>query len=138
MNRFLRSGLILVLVLILASSAGATGPTQDECALAGIENPKQLTSFVKKLQEAIKSKNKAAVAAMVNYPIEVELDGALIGIEEETAFIQNYDSILTKEVQASVLGADLNDIFVNRRGAYLNFVEMTVEGDKLGIKSINE
>lgn len=138
MNRFFQSGLILVLALTLAGAVSAAGPAQDECALAGIENPKQLTSFVKKLQDAIKDKNKAAVAGMVNYPMDVVLDGALISIEEESAFIQNYDSILTKEVQASVLSADVNDIFVNRRGAYLNFVEMTVEGNELGLKSINE
>lgn len=138
MNRFLQPGLILVLVLVLAGTVGAAGPTKDECALAGIKSPEQLTSFVKNLQKALKNGDKAAVAAMVNYPIEVELNGASVSIEEKTAFIQNYEAILTKEVQTSVLETNVDDIIVNRRGAYLDFVEVTVEGDELGIKAINK
>ena len=137
MNRFLQTGLILVLVMVLAGTAGAAGPTKEECALAGIKNPKQLTTFVKNLQIAIKNGDKAAVANMVNYPIEVELNGASVTIEEKAAFIQNYDAILTKEVQTSMLEKTVDDIFVNRRGAYLDFVELTVEGGVLGIKAVH-
>lgn len=138
MKKFLQPCLMVVLVLILAGPVGATGPTKEECALAGIESPEHLASFVENLQKALKNGDKAAVADMVNYPIDVELNGTSVSIEEKAAFIENYEAILTKDVQASLLNTKMDDVFVNRRGAYLNDVEVTVEGDELGIKDVNQ
>lgn len=111
--------LVLVLVLTLAGVGRAAGPTKEECALAGIKNPAQLTSFIANLQKAVKSGDKAAVANMVDYPIEVKLGGAERSIENQADFINNYDAIMIKAVREAVLNQKMTDIFINRKGVML-------------------
>ncbi len=119
MNRRLHLTLALVLVLALAGAARAEAPTPEECALAGIKNPAQLTSFIANLQKAVKNGDKAAVATVVDYPIEVKLGGASRRIEAKAACIENYDAIMTKAVRDAVLTQNMGDIFINRKGVML-------------------
>ena len=109
----------LVLVLTLTGTAGAVGPTKEECALAGFDNPAQLAAVVAKLKKALENVDKAAVAAMVDYPITVMLGGVERDIENQEDFIKNYDAIMDKPVQDAVLHQKLEDIFINRQGAML-------------------
>lgn len=111
--------LVLVLILTLAGAGRAAGPTKEECALAGFDNPAQLTSLVTKLKKAVENGDKAAVAAMVGYPITVKLGGAEREIENQADFIKNYDAIMTKAVREAVLHQKMEDIFINRQGAML-------------------
>ncbi len=109
----------LVLVLTLAGAGRAAGPTKEECALAGFDNPAQLTAMVTKLKKAVENGDQAAMAATVDYPITVTLGGAERDIENQDDFIKNYDAIMSKPVQEAVLHQKLEDIFINRQGAML-------------------
>ena len=108
--------LALVLVLTLAGAGRAAGPTQEECDLGGFDSPAKLTSLIANLQKAVKSGDKAAVAALVDYPITVKLGGAERDIENQADFIKNYDAIMTKPVRDAVLSFKMKDYFINRQG----------------------
>jgi hypothetical protein len=111
--------LALMLSLTLAGTAGAAGPTKEECALAGFDNPAQLAAMVAKLKKAVENGDKAAVAAMADYPITVMLSGVERDIENQEDFIKNYDGIMDKPVKDAVLHQKLEDIIINRQGAML-------------------
>ena len=113
------SWLLAILVLTLAGAGRAAGPTKEECALAGFDNPAQLTSLVTKLKKAVENGDKAAVVAMVGYPITVKLGGAEREIENQADFIKNYDAVMIKAVRDAVLNQKMQDIFINRQGAML-------------------
>jgi hypothetical protein len=132
--------LIFALLLTLAGAVRAAGPTASECALAGIKNPAQLASFIGLLQKAIKNEDKAAVAAMVEYPLRVETGGTSRTIEDKAAFVEHYDTIMTKVVREAVLGQGLEGLTVNRRGVDLGEgrVQLSVVSEKLCIESVSE
>jgi hypothetical protein len=132
--------LVFVLLLALPGMAPAAGPTQSECALAGIKNPAQLATFIASLQKAIKSEDKAAVAAMVEYPLRVETGGTSRTIEDKVEFVNNYEAVMTKIVREAVLGQGLDGLTVNRRGVDLGEgrVQLSVTGGKLCIESVSE
>ncbi|MGO9174816.1 MAG: hypothetical protein ACLQED_01535 [Desulfobaccales bacterium] len=109
----------MVLVLTLTGTGGAAGPTKEECALAGFDNPAQLTAMVTKLKKAVENGDQAAVAAMVGYPIPVILGGSERDIENQADFINSYDAIMIEPVREAVLNRKLEDIFINRQGAML-------------------
>jgi hypothetical protein len=109
----------LVLILTLAGTAGAAGPTKEECALAGFDNPAQLTAMVAKLKKAVENGDKAKVAVLVDYPITVMLSGVERDLENQEDFIKNYDAIMDKPAQDAVLHQKLEEIFINRQGAML-------------------
>lgn len=132
--------LVFVLLLALPGMASAAGPTQSECALAGIKNPAQLATFIASLQKAIKSEDKATVAAMVEYPLRVETGGTSRTIEDKAEFVNNYDAVMTKVVREAVLGQGLDGLTVNRRGVDLGEgrVQLSVTSGKLRIESVSE
>jgi len=123
MNLRLTPALILVLLLAmlpaLAPAAHAAGPSKSECALAGIRNPAQLESFLNKLRQAVAAGDKAAVAALADYPLQVNPEGDTLSIESKDDFIGQYDAIMTPKVREAALGQKLDGIFINKRGVML-------------------
>jgi hypothetical protein len=112
--------LALVLVLSLAGVGLAAGPTQEECDLGGFDSPAKLISLIANLQKAVKNGDKAAVAALVGYPLMVKQGGADREIKNQAEFIKNYDAIMTKPVRDAVLNFKMNDYFINRRGLMMS------------------
>ena len=109
----------VLLLLLLVPVALASAFTKEECATAGITHPGKLKTFVANLQKAVRQGDKTAVAAMIDYPISVPVDAADLEIENADAFLQHYDAIMTKAMQESLLGLQVNDITFNRSGALL-------------------
>jgi hypothetical protein len=110
----------VVLVLTLAGAERAAGPTQEECDLGGFDSPAKLISLITNLKKAVKSGDRAAVGALVDYPITVKLGGAERDIENQADFIKNYDAIMTKPVRDAVLSFKMKDYFINRQGLVMS------------------
>ena len=105
-------------VPILTGTASADFPTAEECALAGIDKPATLSAFLSRLLTAVKNDDKAAMAELVDYPIEIQSKKSLT-IDNKDQFIKNYDVVMTKAVREA-LGSEP---FVTPRG----IVQMTSE-----------
>lgn len=112
--------LVLVLVLSLAGAGRAAGPTQEECDLGGFDSPAKLISLITNLKKAVKNGDKAAVAALVGYPLIVKQGGADREIKNQADFIKNYDAIMTKPVRDAVLSFKMKDYFINRQGLVMS------------------
>ena len=93
--------LFLFLVTALPLSAGAQGPSKAECASVGLKSCKPLDDFVFSLRNAVMAEDKDAVAAMVAYPIEIQVKDGL-EIKDKAAFVRNYDLVLTRSVRDAI------------------------------------
>jgi hypothetical protein len=126
MNKRLHLALVLALIMVLGiavtAETRATVPDKEELELAGLKSPAQLTAFVTGLRKAVKSSDKAAVADMVEYPVEIQA-GKSLTIENRAAFIRNFDTIITKAVRKAVL----EEPFINKRGV----IQLTGSGSQI-------
>lgn len=113
------AGPVLVLFLLMPAAL-AFGFTKEECAKAGITHPKKLVTFVAGLQRAVRQGDKVTVAGMMRYPFWAPLgDAADIEIKSPDVFLKQYDAIMTKAMQESLLRLQADDIIFNRAGALL-------------------
>lgn len=112
----------VLLLSVLAGTAGATGPTREECAKAGIDHPQKLVAFVTNLQKAVRDNDKAAVIDMMDasYPFEISVAGKELAIKDAGDFNKHYATVMTKSLRAYLLQLKMDDITCFREGAFLS------------------
>ena len=105
----MRAVLALIALMVTAGSAAGENPY----AAAGISNPANVTQFVARLKQAMAADDRAAVAAMVNYPMTVHASGgASVTYRDAASLRSRYAQIFTpdamqiKQLVAYVLSID--------------------------------
>lgn len=84
-------------------------------AAAGISDPAHVTQFLARLKQAMAADDRAAVAAMVNYPITVQSRT----YRDAAALRANYARVFTPEVKAAVATARADDLFARDQGVMI-------------------
>jgi hypothetical protein len=85
-------------------------------------------AILTQLQRAVASHNAPAVAALIHYPIKVNPGKKPFTIKNEKAFIKDYDSIITHDIQDVILKQKYEDLFVNSQGAMIGDGEVWITG----------
>ena len=98
-----RGVLLLTLFLpVFGSGHWGLSPSPFVSAMA---QEQSLGQFVASLQQAVTRNNRAAVAGMVRYPIEVTAGGLQIPISDAAMFLKIYDTVMNPSVRQAVTGA---------------------------------
>ena len=79
-------------------------------------NHKPFRDAFDRLKRGIAAGDKAAVAALVVYPLEVTIDGKKRKIGNASQFIDSWDKIVTADVVQAVAKQEYRDAFVNWQG----------------------
>lgn len=82
-------------------------------------------------QKAIAAHDAAAVAALVRYPIKVQIKGHPKTITNPTAFIAEYDQIVTPAIASVVSRQAYADLFVRDQGVMFGSGEVWIGADCL-------
>jgi len=84
----------------------------------------QAGDFLSRLQRALRTKNRAALAEAMNYPIVIAVDGSPseLVIHDADEFVRSYDKIVTPPVTAAIRNATVRSLSVNLDG-------VTIGGD---------
>jgi hypothetical protein len=91
----------LVLIALLATSWPVFA--DNPYANAGISDPAHVTQFVARLKQAVAADDRAAVAAMVNYPLTVNASGGRsMTYRNAAALSASYARVFASEVKAAV------------------------------------
>lgn len=69
-----------------------------------------------RLQHSVGSGDKDGAAALVNYPIEVSVDGKNRKIKNAAEFVDLWDKIITPEINKVIVAQRYQDLFVNSEG----------------------
>ncbi len=112
-----RISLLLVTIIgltgpLLADPVGEMNATLD--SLFG--DHASYRSFFEKLQKAVADDDKAAVAAMVDYPFQARINGKSVKIRDAAHFIADYERIMTPRVRHSLAHQRYEDLFANWQG----------------------
>jgi hypothetical protein len=80
------------------------------------------------LQQAVAKHDAPTVAALVHYPIKVNPGKKPFTIKNEKAFINDYDGIITHDIQDAILKQKYESLFVNSQGAMIGSGEVWITG----------
>ncbi|MDX3904772.1 MAG: hypothetical protein QHC78_03680 [Pigmentiphaga sp.] len=85
-------------------------------------------NFFEKLQKAVATDDKAAVAAMVQYPFRARLGGKAHTIRDAGHFVADYDQIMTPEVKRAIAAQTYPELFANWQGISIGSGEIWFSG----------
>jgi hypothetical protein len=132
----MRIAFALIAFLATAGPVLADNPYAN----AGISDPAHVTQFVARLKRAVAANDRAAVAAMVNYPLTVNAPGGRsMTYRNAAALSANYARVFTPEVKAAVAAAKADDLFSRDQGVMIGNGEiwMNERGGWVKIITVN-
>ncbi|MEM0950463.1 MAG: lysozyme inhibitor LprI family protein [Pseudomonadota bacterium] len=87
---------------------------------AGMESPDAVRAFLDTLKKISATDDRARFASLVSYPFHLYDAGKVTATyQDATAFLKDYDRIMTKPVRDAIAEAHYADLFVNYQGAML-------------------
>jgi hypothetical protein len=101
----------------------------DELQLHGFEG-NQLAEFIIKLKNAVQTNDRAGVARLVKYPLDVSMDGRLRTLRNSRELLDAYESVMTVRVRQEIDNATLCNVTAVRQAAGLG-------GDVVWIKNLS-
>lgn len=85
-------------------------------------------AVIESLQQAVAASDSAAVAALVSYPIDVQINGRKTTLNDEQAFIAEYDKFMTPALAKAITDTRYADVLVNWKGVMLGNGEAWING----------
>ncbi|MET0893669.1 MAG: hypothetical protein ABWY01_08895 [Pseudoxanthomonas sp.] len=85
-------------------------------------------AVIEAYQKAVASGDKAGVAALVRYPLEVTIEGSRTTIRDASAFAQQYDRIITPAIARAVTTQKYAELLVNQKGVMFGNGETWING----------
>jgi predicted component of type VI protein secretion system len=97
---------------------------------------KPFAEFFAKRQKAVAAEDKAAVAAMVNYPLLSHSNAGSVQIKDAKHFLADYDKLITAKVKTAVAKQTYATLFTNWQGVMIGDGEIWFDqvGDSLEVK----
>lgn len=142
--KLLRTSFV-VIALLLAGLTNALGQTAAQVdstldALFGSHAPYR--QFFETLQKAVADDDKAAVAALVDYPFQARIKGKAVKLKDAAHFVTSYDQIMTAKVKQAVAKQSYATLFANWQGVMIGDGEIWFSGvgesDIIRITAIND
>lgn len=121
----------------LELSSSITAEYGKRYSAAGASSDKEVEDFATALQQYIMTNQKDKVAALINYPMNVYIDGGKKAIIKNPAeFISKYDKIFYPEFKFVITQAFSRNMFCNSTGIMLgNYKNIWFSYLKVGTKS---
>src|SRR5262245_57679673 len=119
------------LVAAVLCTIGAPGGAQDfDQAVRELfgDDPGRYRAVIEGFQAAVRAGDGAAAAGLVEYPIEVEVDGEVRIVRDPADFAAHFDAIVTPEIAAAVAEEPVAEMMVNYQGVMLGRGEVWVSG----------
>lgn len=99
-------------------------------------------TFFDNLKKAVAAGDKAAVAAMIEYPFQVRIGGKSLKIRDAAHFIADYDQVITAKVKHALQGQTYETLFANWQGVMVGEGEIWFSGvgdaDVIKVTAIND
>lgn len=83
---------------------------------------------IEAFQAAVSAGDAAAVAALVHFPIGVEIDGKRVVLHDAKSFVARYDAFMTADIKQAIVGTRYADLFVNYKGVMFGEGQAWING----------
>lgn len=118
---------LAMMLCLLGGGAAAQGFDQ---AVRDVfdDDPTAYRWVIERFQAAVRDGDGAAAAALVDYPIEVEVGGRARVIRTPSDFAAGFAAIVTPEIAAAVVDEPVDDMMVTYQGVMLGQGEVWIAG----------
>jgi hypothetical protein len=113
----------LCLSLLMAFQAEAwagdgDAPINERLEVAGM-SVSEAEHFLQQLQQAVRQDDRAAVAALADYPIRAAAGDNTLTLKDAADFVAHYPAFMTPALVGLIEQARLDDLFANYQGAMI-------------------
>jgi hypothetical protein len=120
---------LVAVSLIGASPAAAQSAADVDASLDGLYGDhKPYRQFFTHFQKAVADNDKAAVAAMIDYPFQARIKGKATKLRDAAHFVADYDLIVTAKVRHAVANQSYANLFANWQGVMIGDGEVWFSG----------
>ncbi len=112
----------------IPGSAGDAETDVDQAIDDALGDHATYRKVIEDLQKAVAAKDAAAVAALVRYPISVDIAGSKTVLKDAAAFVEDYDTFMTPDIARAIIETRYADVFVNSKGVMLGRGEAWING----------
>lgn len=119
MKNFLSVSLVGFILIAASPTLAQTAANTDAALDATFGAHKPYRNFFEKLQHAVASDDKAAVAALIDYPFQARINDKAMKLRDPAHFIADYGKIVTPKVKETVAKQDYGHLFANWQGVML-------------------
>lgn len=129
--------------LVFATPGLAQTVADTDAALDGVFGAHDpYHQFLKTLQKAVAANDKAAVAALIDYPFQARINDKATKLKDPAHFIADYDKIMTSKVRHAIANQTYAGLFANWQGVMIGDGEVWFSGvggnAKIRITAIND
>lgn len=124
-------------VLALSHTIGNTYDTRYPIINA---NTKEIEEFAYKIKLYVTENNKIGLAELISYPINVNISGSKVAINDKKEFEEKYDDIINDELKDKIMNCYTKYLFSNYMGVMLGNGEVWfdfINNNELQIYAIN-
>lgn len=115
-----------------ASAAAADsiddGKAVDDAIDNNLGDHQRYRTVIDAFQKAVAGNDAAAVAALVQYPIVVSIQGHKTTLKNEKQFIARYNQLMTSNIRNAIVGTRYADLFVNYKGVMFGRGQAWING----------
>ncbi len=126
----LRSLLLITTIALFGAGPALAGEADIDATIRNVlgGDPAQYKTVFDALQTAVKSHDAAGVAALVSYPISVQVSGKKTSVKSAQSFAEHYDGIMTPDITKAISDQAYGDVFVRDQGMMLGNGEVWISG----------
>ena len=88
----------------------------------------EVSDFFDALKEAVRRDDREAVAALVAYPVTVQIQGQPTTVENADDFVARYSAIMNERIRGALRAQPFTDLFSNWQGVRVGRGELWFSG----------
>ncbi len=103
----------------IPDAAGTSEADVDKAIDDALGDHATYRKVMEDFQKAVAAKDASATAALVHYPVVVEIAGKNTVLKDAAAFVEDYDKFMTPEIVKAITDTRYTDVMVNYKGVML-------------------
>jgi len=100
----------------------------DDAIDSSLGDHQRYRPVIDAFQAAVAADDAAKVAALVHYPIGVDIDGKPVVMKNEQEFVARYAQFMTPDIRDAIVGTKYADLFVNYKGIMFGSGQAWING----------
>lgn len=125
------------LVLVVAAAPPAAAQIEGSASFSSAGTTSEsVSSFLARLQKAVASDDRAAVAKLVGFPLRAWNGKATVAIRNRREFLALYPKIFTASLKQTIAAAKVEQAFANWQGVMFDSGRFWIRPDDAGTLEI--
>jgi hypothetical protein len=115
--RELMTALVLAVFVCVPALSQDAAKSSGKYSVAGLDDDREVEAFFLSFKDAVAKSDKAKVASLVSYPIDVRLtSGRFVKLRSRRTFVRSYDAIFGEKFKRLIARTEVKDLWAKWSG----------------------